>query len=268
MQRSTTRAGPSTPTTALSATAGETVPTLSRSHRGPLLLSAATRKATRQRMLLLRQASLDRLAALTGSTPDALRRYRSELSESGIPDLLLQRGAGLPFARELPQGALLYLLVRALRPQRIVETGVRPGYSTAWLLAGLDANAEGELVSLGPGPTAGRSTGVHEVTVGQFVAPALRGRWTLVLGNTEDHLRSILASGNVDLFFYDNGPDLDRAQFELRAGWAALSARGVLVAHHIEANSAWMEFCRGQGMPPQMLDPGPPPMGALAVRRG
>lgn len=267
MQRSTGRPGPSTPIAPTPASGGETVPTLVRSHRPPALLSAAARKATRQRMLLLRQASLDRIVALTGVPPEALRRYRSELSESDVADLLLQRGAGLPFARELPQGALLYLLVRALRPRRVIETGVRPGYSTAWLLAGLDANAEGELVSLGPGPTAGRSAGVHEVTVGQFVAPSLRGRWTLVLGNTEDHLRSMLAQGGADLFFYDNGPDLARAQFELRAGWSALSPRGILLAHHVDANSAWIEFCRGQGLPPQLLDPGPPPMGALAVQR-
>lgn len=246
---------------------GDAVPSLTRLSRPPTLLSAAARKAVRQRMLLLRQASLDRLSNLTGAPTTALRGFRRDLTESGLPDLLVQRGAGLPFARELPQGALLYLLVRALRPTRIVETGVRPGYSTAWFLAGLEANRHGELISLGPGPAAGRASGVREVTVGQFVAPALRSRWTLVLGNTESHLSTILTGGpRVDLFFYDNGPDPDRARFELRSGWAALSREGVLLAHHVDANLAWPEFCRAQGLPTQTLDPGPPPMGALAVR--
>lgn len=244
------------------------MPTLGRYNRSPTLISAASRKATRQRMLMLRQASLDRISALTGAPSAELRTYRRDLMAAGLPDLLLQRGAGLPFARELPQGALLYLMVRALRPARVIETGVRPGYSTAWLLAGLDANGAGELVSLGPGPTAGRSTGVHEVTVGQFVAPSLRGRWTLVLGNSEAHIQSILSTGPpVDLFFYDNGPDLNRARFELRSAWSALSTRGLLLAHHIDANSAWTEFCRGQGLAPQVFDAGPPPMGALSMQR-
>jgi len=218
-------------------------------------------------MLLFRQNSVDRVAALTGASDSDLRNFRRELSESTLPDLLLQRGAGLPFARELPQAALLYLMVRALKPRHVIETGVRPGYSTAWILAGLEKNGTGDLTSLGPGPTSGRAPGVHDVTVGQFVAPSLRSPWTLVLGNTEDHLRGILnGRTDIDLFFFDNGPDVQRARFELRTAWSALSTRGVLLAHHIDANSAWTEFCRLQGVPPQPFDLGPPPMGALAMR--
>ncbi|HYK92598.1 MAG TPA: class I SAM-dependent methyltransferase [Thermoplasmata archaeon] len=246
---------------------GAVVPVAPRVGRRPALLTPAARKALRQRMLLFRQASLDRVIDLTGTTDSELKRYRRELSESDVPDILLQRGAGLPFTRELPQGGLLYLLVRALRPRRIVETGVRPGYSTAWLLAGLEANGTGELVSLGPGPTGGRASGVNEVTVGQFVAPALRGRWTLVLGNTEDRLDEIVEAGAIDVFFYDNGPDASRARYELRAAWPALSDHGLLLAHHVDANTAWTEFCRAQGLGPQILDAGPPPLGALSVRR-
>lgn len=235
----------------------------------PVILSSAARKALVQRMLLHRQGSVDRLARLTEHSPDQLRRYRQEMIASGIPDLLLARGAGPAFVRELPQGALFYLLVRALRPRQIVETGVRPGYSTAWMLAALDANGSGELTSLGPGPTAGRAAGVDNVAVGQFVPPALRTRWSLVLGNTEDRLRDILTGVHgVDLFFYDNGPDVARARFELKSAWEALGENGVLLAHHIDANAAWKDFCALQGLPPQVLDPGPPPLGALSMRRG
>ena len=218
-------------------------------------------------MLFFRQASLDRIRTLTGATVADLQQYRRELKGGPLPDLLLQRGAGVAFTRELPQGALLYLIVRATRPARIVETGVRPGYSTAWMLAALDANGDGELTSLGPGPSAGRSPAVRDYGVGQFVAPSLRGRWTLALGNTEERLREVLGSSRgVDLFFYDNGPLSARARFELRAAWEALSPRGILLAHHVDANSAWNDFCRLQGLPPQLLDPGPPPMGALVMR--
>lgn len=245
---------------------GAVVPVAPRVGKRPALLTPAVRKALRNRMLFFRQASLGQIQHLSGASEADLKRFRRDLTESSIPDILLQRGAGLPFTRELPQGALLYLLVRALRPRRVVETGVRPGYSTAWLLAGLDANGTGELVSLGPGPTVGRASGVNDVTVGQFVAPALRGRWTLVLGNTENRLEEVLAGTPIDLYFYDNGPDTSRARFELKSAWPALSERGVLLAHHVDANSAWTEFCRLQGLPPQILDAGPPPMGALGVR--
>lgn len=219
-------------------------------------------------MLYFRSEALARVRTLSGAAEADVQRFRRELRESELAETLLQRGAGPAFARELPQGALLYLLTRATRPTRVVETGVRPGYSTAWILAGLDANGAGELVSLGPGTAAGRSSGVENVSVGQFVPPSLRGRWTLALGNTEERLREILAtSTGVDLFLYDNGPDDARARFELRAAWDALGDGGILLATHVDANRAWTDFCRRQGSPPQLLDPGPPPMGALALGR-
>ena len=220
-------------------------------------------------MLRFHRAGLERVGALTRASPEDMRRYRQDLHASELPDVLLRRGAGLAYTQELPQAPLLYLLVRALRPDRVVETGVRPGYSTAWLLAGLEANRSGELVSIGPGTATGRVAGVREVSVGQFVAPTLRTRWTLVLGNTEERVREILQnSRQVDLFFYDNGPDADRARFELKTAWEALSPRGILLAHHVEANGVWTDFCRWQGLPPQLLDPGPPAMGILGMRRG
>jgi hypothetical protein len=247
--------------------AGDAVPSLHRSPARPALLSPAARKAIRQRMLLFRTAATDRLAHLTGTpAPDLVRLHR-EIRDGELPDTLLARGAGLPFTRELPQGPLLYVLVRATRPRRVVETGVGPGYSTAWILAALDANGGGELVSLGPGTPNGRPSLNGHTSVGQFVPPSLRSRWTLALGNTEDRLREILATAaGVDLFFYDNGPSAARARFELRSAWDALSERGILLAHHVDASPAWADFCRLQGLPPQILDPGPPPLGALAVR--
>jgi len=246
---------------------GSVVPAVVRGMHSPAIVTPAVRKAVRQRMMFFRQASLDRIGALTGASPTDLRRYRQELAEGPLPDLLLQRGANLAITRELPQGALLYLLVRALRPERVVETGVRPGYSTAWMLAALEANGAGELLSLGPGTVAGRASGVPAGAVGQLVAPSLRSRWTLVLGNSEERLEEILRSASpIGLFFYDNGPGVDRARFELRKAWGALAPSGMLLAHHTDANSGWAEFCQWQGLPVQLLDPGPPPMGALAVR--
>jgi predicted O-methyltransferase YrrM len=245
---------------------GDSVPFVDRNPRRASIVSPAARKGILNRMLMLRQAGLDRLSELTGATPTDLTRYARELRASELPDTLLERGAGIPFTRELPQGALLYLLVRAQRPSVVLETGVRPGYSTAWILAALEANGAGELTSLGPGPTAGRPLGVHDVAVGQLVPPTLRARWTLALGNTEDRLREILGGfSEIDLFLYDNGPVAARARFELHAAWERLSPRGVLLAHHVDSNPAWSAFCRLQGLPPQILDPGPPPMGAVGI---
>ncbi|HZY71167.1 MAG TPA: class I SAM-dependent methyltransferase [Thermoplasmata archaeon] len=234
----------------------------------PVVLSPAARRAITRRMLLVHETSIEHVARVAGVDAAELKPFRSELAQSDLAETLVGRGAGLAFVEELPQAPLLYLLTRALRPNQVVETGIGPGYSTAWILAALAANGAGELISVGPGPTAGRGRAVHPFTVGQFVPPRFRDRWTLVLGNTEDRLAEILKGGTpLDLYFYDNGPEAARAHFELRAAWSALSGRGVLLSHHVDANSAWPEFCRSQGLAPQILSPGPPPMGALAMHR-
>jgi predicted O-methyltransferase YrrM len=236
--------------------------------RPPILLRPAVRRAIRQRMVRFREPSIDRLGVLTGKSRSEILGFRRELTASALPDILINRGAGVPSTQEFPQAALLYLLVRSQRPRTVIETGVRPGYTTAWILAALEANGEGSLHSLGPGPTAHRIQSVRDVTVGQFVPPGLRSRWTLVLGNTLGNLRELLtAQRPVDLFLYDNGPDADRARFELHSAWTALSSRGILLAHHVDANPAWSDFCRAQGAAEQILDPGPPRLGAVGMSR-
>lgn len=232
----------------------------------PVLLSAAARKDLRHKMLFYRHAALDRIQGLTGVTPTALREHRHDLSESQLPDLLLARGTTPAFTHELPQAALLYLLVRASQPRRVVETGVGPGYSTTWILAALEANGSGELLSLGPGSHVGRANGVGPLSVGSFVPPSLRHRWTLVLGNTEERFAETLRPEHAtDLVFVDRAHDVDRTRFELHHAWNALGPHGILLAHHVDANPAWADLCRAQGLPPQLLDAGPPPLGALAV---
>ncbi|HEV2448809.1 MAG TPA: class I SAM-dependent methyltransferase [Thermoplasmata archaeon] len=242
------------------------VPALLRNRGPPVLLRPAARKEMLRRMQQLHRHALDQVAALTGASTEALHRFRRELEASGLAESLVERGAGPAFADEFPQGALLYLLVRALGPNRVVETGVHPGYTSSWILSALDANGSGSLTSLGPGSVRGRAAGIRETTVGQLIAPRLRSRWTLVLGNSEENLRAILADGGaVDLFLYDNGPDADRARFELRTAWGSLSSHGILLAHHSDATPVWAEMCSRQGLPPQLLDSGPPPLGALSM---
>ncbi|MCI4322309.1 MAG: class I SAM-dependent methyltransferase, partial [Thermoplasmata archaeon] len=124
----------------------------------------------------------------------------------------------------------------------------------------------GELLSLGPGTHLGRANGISPLSVGSFVPPALRHRWTLVLGNTEERFETLVRpEHSTDLVFVDRGEDLDRTRFELHHAWESLGPNGLLLAHHVDANSAWSDLCHAQGLPPQLLEAGPPPMGALAV---
>jgi predicted O-methyltransferase YrrM len=99
--------------------------------------------------------------------PEALAAYRQELDESGLVDHLetcaaefwrtvsgeTVRGRRYNTGRATgrtgyDEGLYLYALLRELRPDVAVETGVCNGVSTAFLLLALDRNAHGALHSI------------------------------------------------------------------------------------------------------------------------
>jgi len=151
---------------------------------------------------------------------------------------------------------VIYSLVRARRPQCIVETGVCNGVSSAILLKALSVNGAGRLVSVdlpeftdpalndntvwegkgGAAIPAGRE-------VGWLVSEDLRSRWRLELGRSEDILPPLLNElGQIDLFIHDSEHSYRNQLFEFTCGYAALRPGGVLVATDITWSSAFDEF--------------------------
>ena len=94
----------------------------------------------------------------------------------------------------------LYALTRLLRPKRVVEVGVSSGVSSAYLLAALQRNRGGSLVSIDlPSrprkPRAGKPRpSTHSWTLpdgrstGWAVPRRLRAGWTVLLGDKADEL--------------------------------------------------------------------------------
>jgi predicted O-methyltransferase YrrM len=114
-----------------------------------------------------------------------------------------ERLAGMPALGGGGNYHLLYFLVRLLRPEVVLETGVAAGYSTHAILTALEKNGRGHLYSSEfpyfryPDP---------ERYVGILVPEELKRRWTLALdGDSVSVPRFIerLSSG-IDLFHYDS----------------------------------------------------------------
>jgi predicted O-methyltransferase YrrM len=135
---------------------------------------------------------------------DWCRQRRAELARLAGP---YRFGSSGEFA-----GAALYLLVRAIRPRRVVETGVLYGASSAYLLAALARNGTGDLYSIDQG------NAPHEPPNDFFVPPQLRERWHLRLGESQRELPALLA---------DLG-QIDHMLWEYETAWRALSPQGVL----------------------------------------
>jgi len=150
------------------------------------------------------------------------------------------------------EGALLYGLVRALQPTVAIETGTASGISTIYLLAALQRNGGGRLISIdlpfeaGVGQElrpliAGTSIDLEDSSplpqgkeAGWAVPEELRRRWELRLGNARELLPATLAEvGEIDLFFHDSLHSRDHMLFEFETAWPRLTPDGFLVADDI-----------------------------------
>jgi predicted O-methyltransferase YrrM len=167
------------------------------------------------------------------------------------------------------EGLGLYRLLRDVRPEVAVETGVCNGVSTAFLLLALEDNGAGELHSIDLPEVAGAEyeegmfwDGKGGAVIppgkepGWMVPPELRDRWHLVLGRSQDELPPLLDRvSRIDFFMHDSEHSYECMSFEFRTAWAALREDGLLVADDVNVNSAWAEFANQVGREPEALGP-------------
>jgi hypothetical protein len=88
------------------------------------------------------------------------------------------------------EGQFLYALVRALRPAHVLEIGCLAGASSTHILAAMDVNRHGELVSLDIDGNAGYG-----------IPPELRYRWTFYHQDAQEWIKQY--GGDFPLVFED-----------------------------------------------------------------
>ena len=134
---------------------------------------------------------------------------------------------------------IAWCIVRHLRPQRVVETGVARGITSRILLEGLERNGEGRLWSV---DLPMLRTPWHDQTAAAVPA-SLHGRWAYVRGSSRRRLPGLLAElGGIDLFVHDSAHTYANMRFEFETGWRSLRPGGVLLSHDIVANAAFANF--------------------------
>ena len=155
------------------------------------------------------------------------------------------------------QSALLEL-VRLLRPEIVIETGVAAGASTVQILSGLEANGSGRLVSIDVTPD-----------VGQLVPPSLRTRWQLTVLPHErkrQALSQVIESNRgFQLFVHDSDHAEEWQRFEYELALAHAGPRAMICSDDVEASPAFLDFCRAQGLRPVLLLDGPKVMGLVRL---
>jgi hypothetical protein len=169
----------------------------------------------------------------------------------------------------LVPGALLYALVRTLRPTLVVETGVASGLSSLFILGAMRDNGHGRLVSIdlpftedGGEPAAivpGTSITKEQWSPippgeahGWLVPEPLRDRWDLRLGDARELLPGVLAAlGKIDVFLHDSLHTLDHMLFEFETVWPHLGSGGLLASDDLGRPGVdpLQQFSRLVGLP-------------------
>jgi len=219
-------------------------------------------------------ASLRRRAASLEEGSDSFLRLTPERKQQMIRRIIPagRRDSSLVFNEFY---GMLYAATRALRPRRVVETGVYMGASSAAILQALEDNGAGRLHSIDL-PTSqhryflqeGKSIQIGlpspSLSVGFAVAHRLRRRWDLHLGNSLDVLPDLLQElGPISMFIHDSLHTYEHMTAEFTLGYNALEKGGVLIADDIGYNRAWADFCNANHEQGEVLTNGPGFMGCL-----
>lgn len=122
-------------------------------------------------------------------------------------------------------------LIRAEKPEIVVETGVYKGLGSEYILKAMDDNGVGHLYSIDPSP--------HK---DYFAQPIFNSRFTLILEKSQNSLQGLLnGTGPWDMFIHDSDHDCECQSFEYEFAWDAVRPGGIIVTD----DPFW-------GMPPHM----------------
>jgi predicted O-methyltransferase YrrM len=161
-----------------------------------------------------------------------------------------QRLHGKQFSRVL----FLYILLRLLQPEKVIETGCFSGWTSTLILFALHQNNRGHLWTFDIPAQAGRlsmkMTLPSGLSPGFLVPDCLRSRWTLIIGDVRDYLLPVCHKlGTVDVFYHDSDHTYEHMMWEYTSVWPFLRAGGVLISDDIGANTAFWDFSVATGSP-------------------
>lgn len=184
-------------------------------------------------------------------------RYLDELKRSRFIDELvtqtdkLTKGQiGLPSRWEI-----FYILIRMLKPEIVIETGVLHGESTAFILKAMHDEGRGKCYSIDL-PAVGYNCdevvlnkGLHTLPdgldPGWAIPEYLRSRWEIIHGKSSEKLEPLLNRlGKIDIFFHDSLHTYENMLWEYNTVWPCLKESGILLSHDIFCNKAFKAFCQ------------------------
>jgi predicted O-methyltransferase YrrM len=139
-------------------------------------------------------------------------------------------------------GILLYTIVKLMKPELMVETGVANGFSSAFILKAMNENQKGKLFSIDI-PQLKGVTVPEGKTLGWVIPDELKKRWVLRIGKSVKILPKLLEDlGEIDIFLHDSRHEYETMIFEYETAWPFLKQGGILLSDDVKANDAFLDF--------------------------
>lgn len=223
----------------------------------------AEREWEKVKVLRQRRDYLEFLGRLTGVDEARLRRVLDEFFQDerfrGVfgPQLrAFESLTGIVHGDIRLHSLTLYTVVRVLRPEWVVETGVASGKSSTLLLLGLQHNGFGKLISIDlPNPSGkvlpdGTLTHTGGRPPGWLVPSYLKKEWELVIGDARQLLPGLVQEiPAVDLFLHDSLHTYDHVWFELETVARRLRSGSVILVDDVDmSRGAFEEFLLKTGL--------------------
>jgi len=187
------------------------------------------------------------LAEVSGASVASVRRYLDEPFHNEEFYSHLRRSESVFSSAKIASAdfyakkvVMQYALVRAVKPEVILETGVASGVSTSYLLLALKMNGRGKLSSI----ELGDSTYLPpRCPPGWLVPEGLRNRWKIYIGDSRILLASVAQElAPLDVFIHDSLHTHDHMLFEFDQAFPFLRPGGIMVADDALWNPAFNEF--------------------------
>lgn len=133
-----------------------------------------------------------------------------------------------------------YAIVRALKPELVVETGIANGVSSCYLLLAMQKNRKGHLHSV----EIDRSNVLLEGRDPGWIVPeSLRLRWSIHMGPSEFILPDLLKGlPPLDIFIHDSLHTYEHMKLEFELALPHLRPGALLLADDATWNTAFPEF--------------------------
>ena len=170
-----------------------------------------------------------------------------------LPDFLIAEnkdpGMNIKWSATSELAATTYALIKLLKPEVVVETGVGAGVSSWTVLQAMEENGSGRLISIDlPTPNTELLP-----EVGYLVPKDLRDRWDLRIGPSKKLLSQTLKElSKIDIFQHDSRHSYSNQLREYQTAWPFINDGGLLVSDDV-SNDALHDASRTWNKEPSII---------------